>query len=268
MYRINKYQFNEFKCQASLHKSNYAVLNNMPDRGIKYSPDFDFSEEYYILKELNHAQLPTAYDFGQGELFKDGKFLIKQNFIVLQHITGYDLVDYFNEKNVENTETIEEAVKLFITLCDPLQYINSKNYIHCDLKPGHLIINQKTGLVHIIDFELSIKRGGIIKGISKEYASPEQLQMLTYLKDRPRKVHYEDISSTIRLDGRTDLYAVGLILFQILTKKLWQTEKVLPRQINKNVPPKLEEIVKGLLEVNLSSRTPSAEELKKALNNI
>lgn len=53
MYSINKYQFNEFKCQASLHKSNYAVLINVPDKGIKYSPDFDFSEEYYILKELN-----------------------------------------------------------------------------------------------------------------------------------------------------------------------------------------------------------------------
>ena len=79
MYRINKYHFNEFKCQASLHKSNYAVLINVPDKGIKYSPDFDFSEEYYILKELSHPQIPTSSDFGQGELFRDEKFLIKQN---------------------------------------------------------------------------------------------------------------------------------------------------------------------------------------------
>ncbi|MEK7750063.1 MAG: hypothetical protein AAB277_03725, partial [Planctomycetota bacterium] len=106
------------------------------------------------------------------------------------------------------------------------------------------------------------------KGISKEYASPEQLQMLAYLKDLPRKVHYEAISSTIRLDGRTDLYSVGLILYQILTKKLWQAEKVLPSQINDHIPQKLEEIIKGLLEVNVSNRIPSAEELKKALSSI
>ncbi|MBM4066003.1 MAG: hypothetical protein FJ266_10260 [Planctomycetes bacterium] len=268
MYRINKYPFHDFKCQANLHKSNYAVLSNAPDKGIKYSPDFDFSEEYYLLKELNHIQIPIAYDFGQGELFRDEKFLIKQNFIVLQHVNGYDLVDYFAEKDVENNKTIEEAVKLFISICDPLQYLHSKHYVHCDLKPGHLILNHKTRLVHLIDFELSIKRGGIIKGISKEYASPEQLQMLAYLKDLPRKVHYEAISSTIRLDGRTDLYSVGLILYQILTKKLWQAEKVPPTRINNHIPQKLEDIVKGLLEVNVSSRIPSAEELKKALSLI
>ncbi|KXK31371.1 MAG: serine/threonine protein kinase [Candidatus Brocadia sinica] len=225
MYSINKYQFNEFKCQASLHKSNYAVLINVPDKGIKYSPDFDFSEEYYILKELNHPQIPTASDFGQGELFRDGKFLIKQNFIVLQHINGYDLVEYYSEKDVENAVTVEEIIKLFITVCDPLQHLHNKHYVHCDLKPGHLILNQRTGLIHLIDFELAIKRGGIIKGISREYASPEQLQMLNYLKDLPRKVHYEALSSSIRLDGRTDLYAVGLILYQILTKKIMAVRK-------------------------------------------
>jgi serine/threonine protein kinase len=268
MYRINKYQFSEFKCQASLHKSNYAVLINAPDKGIKYSPDFDFSEEYYILKELNHPQIPKAADFGQGELFKDEKFLIKQNFIVLQHINGYDLVDYFREKNVEDTKTIKEVIQAFITVCDPLLHLHSKHYVHCDLKPGHLILNQKTGLIHLIDFELAIKRGGIIKGISREYASPEQLQMLNYLKDLPRKVHYEAISSSIRLDGRTDLYALGLILYQILTKKLWQAEKIPPSKINSQIPQKLEEIINGLLEGNVANRIPSAEELKKLLSNI
>lgn len=268
MYRINKYHFNEFKCQASLHKSNYAVLINVPDKGIKYSPDFDFSEEYYIMKEFSHPQIPTTSDFGQGELFRDEKFLIKQNFIVLQHVNGYDLVDYFNEKDVEHVKTIEEIIKSFITVCDPLQHVHDKHYIHCDLKPGHLILNQKTGLVHIIDFELAIKRGGIIKGISKEYASPEQLQMLNYLKDLPRKVHYEAISSTVRLDGRTDLYSLGLILYRMVTKKSWQAEKVLPSKINSHISQKLEEIVSGLLEANPAHRIPSAEELKKALSSI
>ena len=159
------------------------------------------------------------------ETCSKAKFLIKQNFVVLQHINGYDLVDYFNEKNVEQPEIIDEIIKLFTTIYDPLQYLHSKSYIHCDLKQGHLIIMQKTGLVSLIDFELAIKRGGVIKGISKEFASPEQMQMLTYLKDRPRKVHHEDISTTIRLDNRTDLYSVGLILYQVLTKRCGRMEK-------------------------------------------
>jgi len=127
---------------------------------------------------------------------------------------------------------------------------------------------QKTGAVSLIDFELAIKRGGIIKGISKECASPEQIQMLTYLKDRPRKVHHEDISTTIRLDNRTDLYSLGLILYLVLTKKMWQNEKPVPSQLNRSVPKKLEEIVQSLLETNVASRMPSADELKKALCGI
>ena len=94
------------------------------------------------------------------------------------------------------------------------------------------------------------------------------MQMLAYLKDRPRKVHHEDISTTIRLDNRTDLYSVGLILYQVLTKKMWQNEKTLPSQINRSVPKKLEEVVESLLETNIAGRMPSADELKKALSNI
>ena len=268
MYTIKKYQFNDFKCQANLHKANYAVLINMPEYGLKYSPDSDFSEEYHLLKELSHPQIPTACDFGQGDLFKGDKLLIKQNFVVLQHVNGYDLIDYFNEKNVEQPGVIDEIIKLFTTVCDPLQYLHNKNYIHCDLKPGHLIITQKTGLVSLVDFELAIKFGDIIKGISREYASPEQLQMLAYLKDRPRKAHHQDISATIRLDGKTDLYSVGLLLYQVVTKKIWQVEKTLPSQINRFVPHELEEVILSLLETNTADRMPSADVLKRALSSI
>ncbi len=268
MYTINKYQFNDFKCQASLHKANYAVLVNMPDYGIKYAPYSDFSEEYYLLQELSHPQIPAAYDLGQGDLFKGDKLLIKQNFVVLQHFNGYDLVDYFNKKNIEQPGTIDEIIKLFATICAPLQYLHNKNYIHCDLKPGHLIIIRETGLVSLVDFELAIKFGDIIKGISREYASPEQLQMLAYLKDRPRKAQHKDISATIRLDGKTDLYSVGLLLYQVLTKKIWQTEKIPPSQINRFVSHELEEVVLSLLETNVADRISSADELKKALSSI
>jgi len=265
----SKYYFVDFKCQANLHKSNYAVLSNMPEWGIKYSPDYDFSEEYCLLRKLNHPQIPTVHDAGQGELFRDKKFLIKQNFIVLQHIEGYDLLEYFLEKDVEDARTIEEAVRLFMGVCDPLEYLHSQNYIHCDLKPGHLILSKKSGFVHIIDFELAIKSGGIIEGISKEYASPEQLQMLALImKEQPGDAPQATGSLKIHLDGRTDLYSIGLILYQILTKRLWQKEKIPPRRINHHIPPQLETIMGKLLEENVSNRVPSASELKKMLGSL
>lgn len=268
MFKINNYRFENFKCQADLHKSNYAVLLDDTGKGIKYAPYSNFSDEYNMLKALNHTQIPTVYDIGQGRLYKDNKFLLKQNFIVLQHIDGYDMVDYFKEKDVENTETIHEVIQLFITICDALQYLHSRHYVHCDLKPGHLIIDKKTKLVCLIDFELAISCGEAIRGISREYASPEQLQMLAYFKSLPGEDDYRDIPPDIRLDGKTDLYSTGLILYQIVTKNLWLTKKTLPSKINIHVPMKLEEIIMNLLEENPAQRTQSAEELKKALLKI
>ncbi|MCF6149341.1 MAG: protein kinase [Candidatus Kuenenia sp.] len=237
-------------------------------KGIKYAPYADFSGEYNVLKELNHKQIPKVYDIGQGELYRDERFLIKQNFIVLQHINGDDLVKYFNEKDVENSEIIDEVVKLFVTLCDPLTYLHNMNYIHCDIKPGHLIYNRETGLVHIIDFELAIKQGEILRGISREYASPEQLQILDYLRSQKEDDDQNSLPSAITLDGRTDLYSTGLLLYETLTKKAWQKGMDLPRKLNKRIPQKLEEIIMGLLEENVSNRISSAEKLEKMLLGI
>jgi len=268
MYIINNYRFSDFKCNADLHKSNYAVLIDQPERGIKYAPYADFSDEYNILRELNHKQLPKVYDIGQGNLYRNEKFLIKQNYLILQHIQGLDIIEYFMRKDIKQPATINEAIRMFLTICCPLQYLHHKNYIHCDLKPGHLIYNQKTGLVYLIDFELAMKQGEIIKGISKEYASPEQLEMLNLLRKHLEDLDEKKLSSSIHLDGRTDLYSVGLLLYQVLTKHLWQEKKDRPRTFNKQIPKRLEEIVLGLLETDALNRIPSAEKLKDELNEV
>ncbi|MBM4054709.1 MAG: hypothetical protein FJ264_08575 [Planctomycetes bacterium] len=268
MYTINNYCFQDFKCESNLHKSNYAVLANSAGKGIKYAPYADFSGEYNILKELDHRQIPKVYDIGQGKLYRDEKFLIKQNFIVLQHIGGYDLVKYFREKNVESSETIDEVVKVFVTLCNPLSYLHAMNYLHCDIKPGHLIYNQETGLGHIIDFELAIKQGETLRGISREYASPEQLQILAYLRSRKEDSDKNSLPPAMQLDGRTDLYSIGLLLYEIVTKTVWQKGADLPRKTNKCIPQKLEEIIMRLLEESVSNRISSAEKLEKMLLDI
>ena len=268
MYIINNYCFQTFKCESNLHKSNYAALINAAGKGIKYAPYADFSGEYNVLKELNHKQIPKVYDVGHGDLYKDERFLIKQNFIVLQHIDGEDILKYFREKDVEKVKVINEVVKMFLTVCDPLIYLHAMKYIHCDIKPGHLICNRETGLGHIIDFELAIKQGEVLRGISREYASPEQFRMLDYLRSRKGDHDEDSLPSSMQLDGRTDLYSIGLLFYETLTKKKWQKGMDLPHKINKNISRKLEEIIMGLLEEDVSNRISSAEKLEKMLRGI
>jgi serine/threonine protein kinase len=119
----------------------------------------------------------------------------------------------------------------------------------------------------LIDFELAISREEAIKGISREYASPEQFRMLDYLKTIPEDANLKNIPANILLDGKTDLYSAGLILYQLLTKNVWQTNKVLPGKINRHIPKKVEEIIINLLKDTPSERISSAEELKKHLLN-
>ncbi|MDP7555535.1 MAG: hypothetical protein QGF31_05065 [Nitrospinota bacterium] len=76
MYNIKNYAFGSFKSAANMHKSNYAVLEenealDIKNMGIKYYPHLSFEDEFYVLHQLDHSQIPKAYDFGRETMFKD-----------------------------------------------------------------------------------------------------------------------------------------------------------------------------------------------------
>ena len=269
MYKIKEYKFSSFKVDADLHKSNYAVLDNEPHLGIKYNPNMDFEDEFYILQQLNHKQIPKVYDYGRDTLFKDEKFVLTQYFIVLDHMSDIDFVGYFREKTNSNSiDQLENIIRCFMSVCDPLDYLHSKNYIHCDIKPGHLMLNPDTCTVYLIDYELAIKKAGILKGISREYASPEQEALLKDLRNPPKGVPLEAIAFFLSLDDRSDIYSLGAVLYEILTNKKWKETKIPPREINDLIPKKLEDIIMATLEEDSSNRIATAKELKQALRNI
>ncbi len=266
MYNLGKYQFEGFKFRPG-HKSNYAVLDKPGDKGwgLKYSPTFNYSHEYKVLKKFSHPQIPSVHDLGGEELFENDKPVLKENYIVLQHFEGEDIIEYYKKKRLPKPREIKNIVKYFSSIAGPLHYLHSKGFLHSDIKPGHLIVNTKTGLVGLIDFELITKTGGFIKGISWIYASPEQRQMTKLLRELSDNEDIKTVLSQIKIDGRADLYSIGLILYEVLTGKLWTEVKLPPIEINISVPPKLNEIVMGLLEEDISKRIPSAEKFKEEL---
>jgi serine/threonine-protein kinase len=167
MYNIKNYAFGSFKSVADMHKSNYAVLEenealDIKNMGIKYCPHLSFEDEFYILQQLDHRQIPKAYDYGQETMYKDNKVVLKQHFIVLEHMSNTDLIGYYKMKT-GNFPPVDDVVKCIISACDPLDYLHSKNFIHCDIKPGHLLLDPDTGTVYLIDFELAIRKSGILK---------------------------------------------------------------------------------------------------------
>ncbi len=274
MYNIKNYTFGSFKTVADMHKSNYAILENedslgVESLGIKYCPHLSFEEEFSILQQLDHKQVPKAYDYGHETMYKDNKVVLKQHFIVLDHMSSTDLVSYFKEKTAQDFQgQIENIIKCFISACIPLDYLHSKDFIHCDLKPGHLMMDPDTSTVYLIDYELAIKKSGVLKGISMDYASPEQLSLLEQLRNTPENVPLEAMAFFLSIDGKSDLYSLGAILYEILTSKKWCETKLPPINLNKSVPQKLEDIVMSTLEEDPDNRVSTAKQLQQLLENL
>ncbi len=269
MFKLGKYQFESFKYRPG-HRANYGVLNKPGNRewGMKYSPTYSYSSEYDVLKKFSHPQIPKRYDCGRGELFEGDKLVLKQHYIIIQHFEGEDIVQYYKDKGLPDTGEIENVVKYIASVAEPLHYLHSKGYAHSDIKPGHLILNPDTGMVGLIDLELTIKIGEIIKGMTREYASPEQKQMSDLLKDVTDSKGEKSVLSQVNVDGRADLYSIGLILYEVLTGKIRAETNHPPIEISKTIPQKLSEIVLGLLEEDPLNRIPSAEKLKEELTSV
>ncbi len=266
MYKIKDYEFKGFKLIAEMHHSNYAVLESEPGFGIKYCPHLDFADEFCILTELDHKQIPKAHDYGKAMMYKDGKDVLMQNFIVLDHMSSIDFLEYFKKILTENfLGSLDYFLKSFISACDPLGYIHSKGYIHTDIKPGHLMLNKESGKVCFIDFELVIKKAGLIKGFSKDYSSPEYEGLLQMLRNPPKGIPEEAIAYNVSLDDRTDIYSFGALIFETLTQKKWSDTKTPPREINNLIPQKLEDIILAMLEKDPANRIATAQELKQRL---
>ena len=274
MYKIKDYKFSTFKSAADMHKSNYAVIENdtslgIKNLGIKYCPHLNFEDEFHILQQLDHKQIPKAYDYGRDTMFKGKNVVLAQHFIVLNHMSNTDLVKYFKEKtNPDSLDQLENIIKCFISICDPLDYLHSKNYIHCDIKPGHLMLTPDSNTVYLIEYELTIKKAGLLTGISKEYASPEQETLLKDLRNPPKDVPLEAIAFFLSLDDRSDIYSLGAVIYEILTNKKWKETKIPPREINDLIPKKLEDVIMATLEEDPSNRVATAKQLKQALKNI
>ncbi|MBF8277036.1 MAG: hypothetical protein HW390_2109 [Candidatus Brocadiaceae bacterium] len=268
MYTISKYSFKEFKISPG-HRANYAILCNPEfatnQWGLKYHPTNDYAREYKILSLFSHPQIPVKYGEGSDVLYKDGKFVLSQSYIVMTHFEGEDVVEYYKKLGLPDQAQMKLIIQYFTSATLPLTHIHAKKHIHSDIKPGHLILNPTTGAMGLIDLECAIKEGEIIRGMSKEYASPEQKEMIKLLRSG------EDDKAVLRkvqMRPSSDLYSVGLIFYQVLTGKLWQTANVIPQEINKAIPDKLNRVVLGLLEENPNNRIQSAEALKAELEAI
>jgi tetratricopeptide (TPR) repeat protein len=166
-----------------------------------------------------------------------------------------------------------EALRIVSSLCSPLAYLHGEGLVHRDLKPDNILINER-GAPVVVDFGLSGEFGGAV--------SRERLERRMGVVGTPAYMSPEQIRGDL-VDARSDLYAVGCILYELLTGRPphiadtvdgvfrghLEEEVVPPSQVRgAPLPPAVDRLVVGLLEKDPLRRLWHADDLAARLDGI
>ena len=212
-----------------------------------------FRREAQSAASLSHPNVVSIYDVGQEE---------DTHFIVMEYIEGHNLNEIIQERAPLQTE---EAVRISIQICDALEHAHQNRIIHRDIKPHNILIG-KNGRVKVTDFGIAravtsstITQTGSVVG-SVHYFSPE---------------HAKGVST----GEKSDLYSLGIVLYQMLTGKLpflgespisvalkhLQEPFDEPRLVNPHIPQSVENIILKSMRKNPAERYQSAAEMMRDL---
>lgn len=162
-------------------------------------------DEAKVLAQLNHPNVATVYDLQFDR--------IGNPYLVMEYIEGRNLDDTLQESR----PTVEETVAMIKSVCDGLHHAHNLGIFHMDLKPTNIVIRGSDRVPKIIDFGLAQLKPayGTVEsnsyGGTYRYMAPEQA--LAMQKFKAGKTPPEG------LDARADVYAMGAILYEMLTGK-------------------------------------------------
>jgi len=210
-----------------------------------------FRREAQAAGRLNHPNVVAIYDFDED----DGT-----SFIAMEYVEGRDLKSAF-----EGNERFGNAdiVRIVAQILDALGYSHRQGVVHRDIKPGNVFLLDD-GTVKVADFGIahvdssSLTQVGSVMG-TPSFMSPEQIQGLP-------------------VDGRSDLFSAGVILYQFLTgerpfagsstttmQKVLKQEPLPPSTLNVTLPEAVDAVVRKALAKRPEDRYQNAQEFADAL---
>jgi serine/threonine-protein kinase len=187
-------------------------------------------------------------------------------YMVIEWVEGRLLRAILNE---EKKLPIERAIKIALGICDALDYMHKRGIVHRDLKPENVMVDASDN-IKLIDFGIAMK---------------EDARRLTFVNlsatlGTPDYISPEQVKGQ-RGDQRSDIYALGIMLYEMLTGRVpfigpnplaVMNERVLneptaPRELNREISPQLEEILYRALERDPRHRYATAHEMAWDLQN-
>jgi predicted Ser/Thr protein kinase len=204
-----------------------------------------FTREARALARLEHGNIVRVYEFGEA----DGLY-----YLVLEFVDGLNLRELSRERAIEPAE----ALAIVPQICSALQYAHDRGVVHRDIKPENILVG-RDGSVKITDFGLAkllnraagdptLTRQGQVMG-TLNYMAPEQIET-------PNDV-----------DHRADIYALGVVFYEMLTGEL-PLGKFSPPSERVQVDVRLDRVVLRALEKQPDRRYQQAGEVRTEVEDL
>ncbi len=212
-----------------------------------------FQREAQAAGRLNHPNVVAVYEFGEDP---DGTA-----FIAMEFVEGRELKDYFDK---QERFSLQETVRIMRELLSALDHAHSNGIVHRDIKPANIFI-LKDGRAKVGDFGIAriessnLTQAGSVLG-TPAYMSPEQFMGQ-------------------RVDGRSDLFSAGVILYQFLSgekpfsgqlttimHKVLKEDPIAPSELNVQSPTVFDSVVKKAMAKRPEDRYQTAREFIDALD--
>ncbi|MEU5887875.1 protein kinase [Streptomyces sp. NPDC047461] len=266
----NRYQLRDLLGEggmASVHLAHDTVLDRPvaiktlhTELGREQAFRERFRREAQAVAKLTHTNIVSVFDTGEDNL--DGTTM---PYIVMEYVEGRPLGSVLDEDVRQyGAMPADKALKITADVLAALEISHEMGLVHRDIKPGNVMMT-KRGVVKVMDFGIaramqsgvtSMTQTGMVVG-TPQYLSPEQ-------------------ALGRGVDARSDLYSVGIMLFQLVTGRLpfdadsplaiayahVQEEPVAASQINRALPPAVDALIARALKKNPNERFPSAEAMR------
>ncbi len=195
---------------------NRVVAVKILPRHLLHDPSFfeRFEREVDVITHLEHPHILPIYDYGEADGIP---------YIAMRYLAGGSMAQLI--RRTMGAMPLEQLERPFVQVAQALDYAHQQGIIHRDLKPGNIMMDE-SGNAYLSDFGIARVLGSNLTGSAiigtPAYMSPEQ-------------------ANGLPLDARSDIYALGVVLFELITgREPYQAETpmaLLLKHINEPVPP-------------------------------